>query len=229
MKPYTYLIIDLGAFIIPFLFSFHPKLRFDKEWKRFFPALIFGSGIFLLWDVIFTKWGVWGFNPDYLCGIQIYNLPLEEVLFFICIPYACMYTYHCFRVFFQNAWDGNWKRLFAFSLATLLLTVGLIYINRLYTGVTFVSAALTLFFLLFTGRASWIGHFLITWGILQIPFLVVNGLLTGTGLEAPIVWYNDAENLGLRILTIPVEDTFYGMLLMLLITAVYERKYQTER
>lgn len=41
-------------------------------------------------------------------------------------------------------------------------------------------------------------------------------MLTGSLIDAPIVWYNDAENLGIRIFTIPVEDVFYGMGLVLL-------------
>ncbi|MEY3102927.1 MAG: hypothetical protein RL558_1204 [Bacteroidota bacterium] len=48
---------------------------------------------------------------------------------------------------------------------------------------------------------------------------MVNGILTGAFLAEPIVWYNDAENLELRIGTIPVEDALYGMLMMLIYTA----------
>jgi lycopene cyclase domain-containing protein len=58
---------------------------------------------------------------------------------------------------------------------------------------------------------------------LLIPFFIVNGILTGTGLEAPIVWYNNQENLGVRLLTIPIEDTFYGFELIVLNVFFYEK------
>ncbi|HZK65389.1 MAG TPA: lycopene cyclase domain-containing protein, partial [Puia sp.] len=62
-------------------------------------------------------------------------------------------------------------------------------------------------------------YFLVSYAIILIPFLIVNGLLTAI----PVVIYNDAENLGIRIYTIPFEDVFYGLLLTMMVVCLYER------
>ena len=58
-----------------------------------------------------------------------------------------------------------------------------------------------------------------------IPFLIVNGLLTGSFLDNPIVWYSELEIVGYRIFTIPVEDAFYCMAMMLIYTTVMQAKW----
>jgi lycopene cyclase domain-containing protein len=219
---YTYLLIDLGAFAIPFLFSFHPRLMFQKQWYAFWPANSISAFLFLIWDVAYTNMGVWGFNDNYIIGIKLFNLPIEEVLFFICIPYASIFTYHCLKLFFEKNSSEVISRYVSASLIILLLTVGVIFISKLYTGFTFVLLAIFIFFLSAIKKKTWLSHFYFTYTIILLPFFIVNGILTGTGIEEPIVWYNDSENLGIRMLTIPVEDVFYGMLLLLLNTFIFE-------
>jgi len=216
----TYLVIDLGAFIVPFLFSFHPKLKFYKEWRFYWPANAIVSILFLVWDAIYTKKGVWGFNDHYILGVKLWGLPLEEILFFVCIPYASIYTYHCIKLFRPNF---RFQYLYlSFAMILTLLIVGIINYSKLYTSVTFISLSLLLSVFVFK-RMHWLSHFFLMYSIILIPFFIVNGILTGTGIDSPVVWYNNSENLSMRVLTIPVEDFFYGMLLLLLNTFLFEQ------
>ena len=218
---FTYLLIDLLAISIPLLFSFHPKLRFDKKWKSFIPAMLIVAVIFLVWDEVFTSIGVWGFNPLYISGLKLFNLPIEEILFFICIPYACVFTWHCLTKFYSFDWKAGVESVFTSSLIIILLVTGIIHFEKLYTSTTFISLALLLLTLKFVFKITWLDRFYSIYAILLLPFFLVNGILTGSGLEEEVVWYNDAHNLDIRLLSIPLEDVFYGMELILANIALY--------
>ena len=219
---YSYLLINLAAISIPFIFSFHPKLNFHRQWKAFFKANLIVSFFFLTWDVLYTYIGVWGFNDDYLIGIKIFNLPIEECLFFLCIPYACVFTWHCFEILIKDTLSNKIEECISMISISLLLIVALLNSTNLYTSITFLALSLTIIILRYIFNVHWLGRFYFTYIILLLPFFIVNGVLTGTGIESPIVWYNNNENLGIRILTIPIEDIFYGMLLILMNISLYK-------
>ncbi|MEG9328695.1 lycopene cyclase domain-containing protein [Salinimicrobium catena] len=219
---YTYLLVNFFTILIPFLFSFHPKLQFHKTWKAFFPAVFLTGLIFILWDMYFTHLGVWGFNDRYLTGIEIGNLPLEEVLFFFCIPYACVFTFHSLCLFLSKRTNYRKQKNFTVFLVTVLLVVGIMNIRYLYTSTTFISLAILLLLSHFVWKLRWLNRFYMVYGVLLIPFFIVNGILTGTGLEEEVVWYNSTEFLNIRLNTIPIEDIFYGMELILANLLIYK-------
>jgi lycopene cyclase domain-containing protein len=228
---YTYLLVNFFSIIIPLIFSFHKKLLFHKKWIFLWPAIGISGILFILWDILYTKWGVWGFNPDYLIKITIYNLPIEEILFFICIPYSCVFTYHCFDILFKNNSLKKHEPLITYTLIFSLLIVGIFNFKQIYTSVTFIGLALFISFCYWYLKVPWLSNFYRAYAILLIPFLIVNGILTGTGIESPIVWYNDLENMRIRLGTIPIEDVFYGMFLILLNVFFFEyfsKKHNSE-
>ncbi len=79
--------------IIPFVLSFYPPLGFYKHKKAL--ALSIGLIVFIfgLWDCIAAYRGHWHFNPEAVYGLRILNLPVEEWLFFIVIPFCCIFTW----------------------------------------------------------------------------------------------------------------------------------------
>jgi lycopene cyclase domain-containing protein len=217
-----YFLILLGTVCVPFLFSFHSKIRFDKTFKSFFTANAIVALLFVLWDLRFTQLGIWGFNPHYVSGLFVFNLPIEEILFFVCIPFSCVFTYHCLTRFYAFTWKPKTENTIIITLAIVLFVLGLTFFQQAYPAVTFISLSVILILLKFVANVNWIGKLLSIYPVLLIPFFIVNGLLTGTGLDQPVVWYDDAENMGIRLLTIPLEDVFYGFELILLNIFVYE-------
>jgi len=223
MAHYLYLLIDFLSLLFPLTFSFYPKANFSKKWKFLWPALAAGMIPFIVWDVLFTDWGVWGFNPSYVSGIYFINLPLEEVLFFLCIPYACVFTYEAINYLMPQRAPGPLITQFiADALIFGLLITGTLYHDRWYTSVTFFGTAAFLVLLRRTWQVTFLGKFFLAFLFILVPFFLVNGVLTGSGLPAPVVWYNNQENMNIRIGTIPAEDVFYGMLLLLINVSVFE-------
>ena len=216
-----YLLVDFFTVIVPLLFSFHPKIKFYKTWGQFFTAAAIVGIIFVIWDSIFTGLGVWNFNPKYVTGIYFFHLPIEEILFFICIPFSCVFTFFCLDKFYNLSWKRKTEDIFCTIFSLTLLILGFVYLDKLYTSVTFISTALVSLILQFILKIDWFGKAVTVYVILLIPFFIVNGILTGTGLEEPVVRYNPSENLNIRLLTIPIEDVFYGFEMILLNLFIY--------
>jgi lycopene cyclase domain-containing protein len=218
---YTYFIILAASLAGPLLLSFDTKVAFYKKWRYVFPAMIIPALLYIIWDIYFTTKGVWSFNEKYITGIKIFNLPVEEVLFFFVVPYCCLFIYECVCCYFPNMKNKKAADNILKLLAIVLLVTGFIFYNRYYTSWTFILTAVFI-------AATWLlpqyfktfnaAFFLVAYGIMLIPFLIVNGFLTAL----PVVLYNDTENLGIRLYTIPFEDIFYGMLLILLNIILYE-------
>jgi lycopene cyclase domain-containing protein len=214
----------------PLALSFDKKVHFYKKWKFIFPAMVFPGVFFLIWDEFFTRSGVWRFSSEHTVGIRIGNLPIEEVLFFITVPYCCMFIYECVRCYFPKLSNHGWADRLLWIVALILFVLGIFHADKAYTAYTFILNALfigVIFIFKKTFRGFDAVSFIISYLIIIIPFLIVNGFLTAI----PVVIYNDAENLGIRIFSfmphpfnnIPFEDIFYGMLLIIMNVAFYEK------
>jgi len=205
-----YLFLNIASFIVPFAYSFEKKMRFIKWWKSVFLSLFIVAFFFLVWDVIFTRIGVWGFNPMYHVNLTILGLPLEEILFFICIPYASIFTHYAVGYFFPNLQLSK-KVTVYITIVLFFIAVFVLILNtdKWYTLVNFSVFAGLLAYSIFA-RNTILQKFYLTFLVILIPFFIVNGILTGSFIHQEVVWYNNAENLGIRLFTVPVEDAFYA-------------------
>lgn len=177
--------------------------------------------LFLIWDEYFTKLGHWGFNDDYILGIKLGHLPLEEILFFICIPYACVFTYDAFQKLLPSTLKTSWAKPLIYFLSAFLFIVGLLNLDQAYTSLTFILTAVFLPVALQMLGEKKTAIFFIAYVVLLIPFFLVNGVLTGSWINEMVVWYNDSEHLGIRLGTIPIVDSIYMLLLLIMNTSLY--------
>lgn len=215
---YTYLILDVASVLFPFILSFDKKVAFYKTWKFLFPSLLISALFFIVWDELFTQQGVWNFNPDYITGIRIGHLPIEEILFFVCVPYSCIFIYEVCKAYIPKAILVNASSIITWGFIALCLLLCLLFYNKTYT---IVNAGICLGLLLITNYflpKKELGKFYLAYFISLIPFLICNGLLT----SLPVVVYNNEENMQLRIFTIPAEDTIYCLSLILSPTLLME-------
>ena len=223
MDKFTYLFLDLFT-LSPILFlSFDKWVKFYKKWGMallsIFPVAVF----FVLWDVWFTKVGVWKFNSKFLIGIFFGNLPLEEYLFFIVVPWVCLFIYESIFTHFQSFISKlNLKPILYLLIG--LCVLGLFSGGGLYTQINLGLGVLTMILHLIFWNKQQINFFLSTYILSLIPMFFVNGILT----SYPVLIYNPEENLGVRIGTIPIEDFIYSYVLIGLVFLIYFKLNKTK-
>lgn len=208
---YTYLILNLACIFFPFILSFDKKIAYYKLWKPLFIGMLISAAFFIIWDVLFTKLGVWSFNPTYIIGIYIFNLPIEEILFFITVPYACIFIYEVVNGYTKRDVIGCGKP-YSVVISVICLVLIILFHDKTYTLVNASICLIMLLYAAFIYKSQNLGRFFLAYFISLIPFLICNGLLTAL----PVVIYNNNENMNLRLFTIPLEDTLYGLSLMLI-------------
>lgn len=227
-----YLFLDIASLSLPLFFSFHPKLKFYRYWKALFLSIAIMMLIFIPWDVFFTLNGIWGFNETYFSGLKILFLPLEEWLFFICIPFACVFTHFSLLYFFPKMeLSQKSTTIITHVFLAILILLSLLYYDKWYTLINFLYAIILLLIVMYFDFGI-LRRYYLTFLVMLIPFFIVNGILTGSFIEKEVVWYNNDENIGFRIFTIPVEDTVYAfamILTVLVLTTYFQNKWFTPK
>lgn len=206
----------------PFALSFDKKVHFYTYFPSLFKSILPVSTLFIFWDILFTKKSIWGFTAEYISSIKIANLPLEEVLFFILVPFACLFIYEVTKSYFPKLNVSKVIKPFNYLFISLGLILIIKGIGNWYTCSAVTTGILLVLIFGIILKKSWYGWFVVSFLIALIPFLIVNGILTGATTPKPIVWYSENHIVGWRIITIPVEDLYYNLSLLLPITAIFE-------
>ena len=211
-----YLLILICSIAFPLTLSFDRKVAFYRHWPSLIPSLIITGAFFLAFDIWFAKKAIWGFNPAYHSGIVIAGLPLEEWLFFIVIPYASIFIHYVLIAYFPDKILSGRETLAVTITLIMILSLGILFRpGRSYTLVYFTLMIIMLVVSTIM-KDRLLNRFYISFLVILVPFIMVNGILTGSLIEGEVVWYDNDEITGLRLLTIPVEDFAYGFSLILI-------------
>lgn len=218
-KNYTYLLLLIASIAVPLVLSFDKNVQYYKNLKYIFPAILVTAAIFWVWDIKFTAAQIWSFNTEYTIGVNFKGMPIEEWLFFIVVPYSCVFIYEVLKFYLKKYEYAN-----PFLVLSLVLMVGFALISyffrhQAYTFLTFLFSTVYLGYTVFRNKFKpYITKFYFAYFVSLLPFLVVNGILT----SLPVVEYNSAHILNIRIINIPVEDFSYLFLMLLMVTTIYE-------
>lgn len=212
-----YLLINLVTIAAPLILSFESKIAYYKKFPSLFLSIISVGTIFIVWDAIATLRGDWSFNEKYIGRINFFYLPVEEILFFITIPFAEIFLYETVKLYLKEK-VIQIHSVILISCMILLLAGAIYFHERYYTSTVLIFSAIAIALNLipqlkiFSSKIYWL------WiAFMYIPFFVVNYILT----SLPIVSYSASAIWGNRFLTIPFEDFFYSFSMLTLYLIVY--------
>lgn len=219
MSKFAYFIINFLIVVFPVIFTLDRRINFFKKLKFVFLTSLIAAIPFIIHDIVFTKLSIWNFNPEFISGIHIINLPIEEILFFFAVPYSCLFIYESCKYFYsekkiqvESSAINNFVKFFL-GVALLFL-----FHTKVYTGIICLATAISLYCFrnseLFRSYSYWRYIFLSL-----IGFLLINFLLT----FLPVVIYNSEYITNIRILSIPIEDFLYFWNMNTLILFIYNR------
>jgi lycopene cyclase domain-containing protein len=221
-SKYLYSGLLIFSIIYPLAQSFEWRIKLYKNWKALFIAIFSMILLFIPWDIWFTKEGIWWFSKEYTLGVTIFGLPIEECFFFIVVPYACVFIYEVLNFYIKKDILRHKAKYFFIVLGIILIFYSILFFPRYYTSLTFGLTGISCFLVALI-QPTWIGRFLLMYLVSFLPFLLINGVLTGCFIKSPIVNYNSNEIIGFRIFTIPIEDSVYNLLMLLIVVSLFEK------
>lgn len=220
MSLYAWLM--LASFAGPFFLSFDKKVAYFRWWPSLFAGIGLNLILFVLWDSWFTRTGVWSFNSTYVWDYRVLDLPLEEWSFFVVVPYASIFIYACLKAYTKDSWWQNKVRFLNYTFIIWSILVIIVFHDKTYTVVNFALALVILLVQQYWIKGKYMGYFWMAYFVHLIPFFIVNGVLTGAVTPEPVVLYNPEEIIGVRLITIPIEDSVYALTCLLLPITVLE-------
>lgn len=216
----VYWLIDLILLLPPLLLSFHKKTYFVNKWKFVFPAIFIVYLFMMLWDYFFIAWTVWSFNPKYISELYIYEIPVEEHLFYWAVLLMSAFIYENATLVLKRDYLGKYSMAISIVLCLALAALYYSFYTKLYFGIACACSLFLVIQHIFVFRSHWryMGIFYWVYFAMLLPMLLIYAVLT----YLPVIIYNPNELMGYHIGSIPIENLLYYFFQFLAVITVYE-------
>lgn len=100
----------LGFVLIGCLWlEFALRTRVLRRWRRLLLTMVLPLIAFTAWDAYAIAAGHWHFDEERILGLRVVaGVPIDEILFFLCIPLASILTLEATRA--VKGWDVGEER-----------------------------------------------------------------------------------------------------------------------
>lgn len=215
---YTFLLLNLGLLLMPFLFAIDKNTfglaQISKTILPSFLVAIIFSGLALLLTIL----TVWQFNGVYVMGINYKTYPVEQSMFFFSFSFAGLNIYQYLNEKFPN----NKLQQFSLTASNLVLGVCVAILffgySKWYTAITFGTLFGLLLYIEYVNKLRFMYRFYRAYVASLILFAVCFVLIS----QLPITTYLPAETLKMNVADIPIESFFFIMAMLLMAVYVLE-------
>lgn len=212
---WEYFLFNLLIVAGPIIGGFFYKKRSLPSWSAMLMVVLAVAFPFWIWDHLVTDI-FWSFNQKYILGLTLGNLPLEEVLFFLTVPSACLFLW------------VNIKKMIKGEVGLKLFDIlmGLLLLWALYWIENFAWYSVIVFLILPVGYYGLRNNDLLkqkSFWVMMILALFLTGIFNGYLTARPVVTYESKYKSNINIGTVPLEDFAYGLILVGANVALYEK------
>jgi len=215
---YTYLLINLVPLLLAVLLFSQKKTEFVKHSKFIILAVLINVFAFSIPTEFLTQLKVIVFNPPYLTGMTLWQLPIEELLLSLFLPIAGIAIYD----YLNSRYPDNTSDKYSLAVSNIMLgiCIAMLYFGyqKLYTVFTFSILLVFILYIEYVSKIRFMYRFYRAYLVSLIPFYLVYGLST----SIPVLQYNVSETLNFNLAHIPFEAHFYFMGMLLLSIFLYE-------
>ncbi len=92
-----YAAVLVASLLVTLPLEFLLGARVYRRPKRLASTIVLAAIPFVVWDIAAIRAGHWSISDEYTTGLDIGNMPIEEVSFFVVIPVCAILTYEVVR------------------------------------------------------------------------------------------------------------------------------------